>query len=268
MTDLNEQNDFSDTLTYSDSDDDLIFEDLEITPLANLADFADDTSENYLFDMESGGINPEDTTGVTTDGALGASNNDLDAAYYGETVYGTRVWGTPNADLDYWRYQDGDATCTVVAQISVYESITGEYISEASAADYAEAQGWFDPEAGTPTEYSGNILNDLGIEAEQSYDNTIDDITNALYYGDKVIASVDASEIWDPEYSSITGEPYEQPDLGHAVWITGVQQYSDNSIDFVLNDSGTIDGQGELVDYWDFMNAWEDRDYSLTIADV
>ncbi|MGL6340647.1 MAG: C39 family peptidase [Waterburya sp.] len=265
MADFNAQTDLDDTLTYSDSDNYLIFQDSEDTPLANMADFANDKSENFLFDMESGGININNTTTSSTDGALGASNSDLADGYTSSSDV-VNVWGTPSSDSDYWREQNGN-TCSIVAQISVYESITGEYISETTAAEYAQEQGWYDPEEGTLREYSGSILNACGIETEQSYDNTIETIAEAMNNGDKVIVSLDANEIWDPIYST-TGEPYEQTDAAHAVWVTGIQQNSDNTIDFVLNDSGTSYGQGDLVDYYDFINAWDDYDNYLTIADA
>jgi hypothetical protein len=119
-----------------------------------MADFAEDESENYLFDMKSGGINLKDTTEVSTDRALGASNNDLTDGY-------------------------------------------------------------------------------------TSYSDVIE-----------------------------TGKPYEQTNAAHTVWVTGIQQNADDTVDFVLNDSGTNYGQKELVDYYDFMNAWDDYDNYLTIADA
>jgi hypothetical protein len=265
MTDLNGQINLDNTVTYSDSDDYSIFEDSESISLANMADFAEDESENYLFDMKSGGIDLKDTTEASTDEALRASNNDLTDGYtsYGDVI---EVWGTPSSDSDYWREQNGN-TCSIVAQISVYESITGEYISETTAAKYAQKQGWYSPKEGTSRKYSGSILNAYDIETEQSYNNTLKTIAEAMNNGDKVIASLDANEIWDPIYST-TGKPYEQTNAAHAVWVTGIQQNADDTVDFVLNDSGTSYGQGELVDYYDFMNAWDDYDNYLTIADA
>jgi hypothetical protein len=178
------------------------------------------------------------------------------------------IWGTPNEDSVYWRQQEGNYSCAVVAQISVYESITGEYISETAAANYAQAQGWFDPNGGTTLEYADSLLDVLGIPTEEYKNATIDTIAQALYQGDKVIVWLDASEIWDPVYST-TGEPMEQDDLGHAVWVTGIQQFSDGSIDIYLNDSGTPDGQLSAVGYGDFMNAWNDIwDNYLMVVDA
>ncbi|NJO95463.1 MAG: hypothetical protein HC764_04955 [Pleurocapsa sp. CRU_1_2] len=49
----------------------------------------------------------------------------------------TIEYGDPLTDADYGQEQDGANSCAVVAQISIYESLTGEYIPEADASDYA-----------------------------------------------------------------------------------------------------------------------------------
>jgi NADPH-dependent ferric siderophore reductase len=57
-------------------------------------------------------------------------------------------------------------------------------------------------------------------------------------------------------------------DADHAVWVTGVEQYSDNTWNIILNDSGIDSGQAKAVNYWDFMNAWDDSNNFLTIVDA
>lgn len=178
----------------------------------------------------------------------------------------TIEYGDPLTDADYGREQRGDASCAVVAQISVYESLTGEFISEADATDYAAEQGWFDPRTGTLLEDTGNLLEDLGIDTTQAYNNSFTDLADALEAGDKPIVALDASEIWDPQYDR-SGNSLEQEDLGHAVWITGISQESDGSIDVILNDSGIPNGSASVVGYDDFMNAWEDTNYFVAIAE-
>ena len=137
---------------------------------------------------------------------------------------------------------------------------------------------------GTPEKYSGSILNAYGIETNQYWDNydgdnydcNLDTISAALSNGDKIIAAVDGNEIWNPIYNTSTGLPDEQTDPGsiayqvsnYAVWVTGIEQYSDNTWNIILNDSGTDSGQAEVVNYWDFMNAWDDSDNFLTIVDA
>lgn len=181
-------------------------------------------------------------------------------------LYDGIEYGDPITDASYWRQQDGSASCAVVAQISIYESLTGESISESSASEVAYQQGWFDPVTGTPVPYTGYILEDLGIDTIQMNDTTLETLEYALSIGDKPIVALDANEIWDPQYD-LHGNSLEQVDAGHAVWVTGIDYQTDGSVDIILNDSGHPNGSASVVDYYDFMNAWQDYDYFATIAD-
>jgi hypothetical protein len=251
-------------------------------------------SEDLLFDFDN-----TDNTEAVTDGLITNNSNNLDTSqgFYSDlnqaatsdNFTGTKsnsqgsginsssdgewgspdLWGTPDSDADYWRRQRGNSTCTVVAQMSIYESITGEYISESTAAEYAEDRGWFSPKTGTLPKNTGKILNSFGIKTKQYYDADVNTIIDAMNRGDKVMASIDSNEIWDPTYSRTTGKPYEQKGTaGHTVWVTGVEWNSDDTANFYLNDSGTSSGQEETIDYWDFMNAWDDYDNLLTVVDA
>jgi len=175
-------------------------------------------------------------------------------------------FGTPFSDAYYWRYQQGQNSCAVVAQISVYQSLTGYYVSESAASAYAQQQGWFDPLTGTLPAHTGNLLNAYGISTYQMQYATLGTLQNALAQGDKPIVGLDANEIWNP-YDDWYGNPVEQADAGHAVWVTGIDYESDGSIGIILNDSGTPSGQLSVVDYHDFMNAWQDYNYFVAIAD-
>ena len=175
-------------------------------------------------------------------------------------------YGTPIEDADYWRQQQGSASCAVVAQVCVYQSLTGQYISEDDASYYAQQQGWFDPLTGTLPANIGNILNVLGIETYQQDNTSFSDLEYALARGDKPIVGLDANEIWTPQYD-LYGTPLEQTNAGHAVWVTGIDYESDGSVGIVLNDSGTPSGMASVVDYYDFMNAWQDYGNFVTVAD-
>jgi hypothetical protein len=189
------------------------------------------------------------------------NSNSLGGLYENTVEY-----GDPLADADYWQYQDGDYSCGVVAQISVYESLTGERITEADASDFAADQGWFDPDSGTYYKDSGNLLENWGIEVSSSYDNSLADLTNALEAGDKPIVGLDGNEIWYPEYDR-RGNSIEQEDAGHLVWVTGINYESNGSVDIILNDSGDPNGSASVVGYDDFMNAWDDTDFFAAIAE-
>jgi hypothetical protein len=77
---------------------------------------------------------------------------------------------------------------------------------------------------------------------------------------------LDANEIWDPIYDYF-GNPLEQEDGGHAVWVTGIDYGWDGSISIILNDSGTPNGMASVIAYADFMNAWQDYGNFVSIAD-
>jgi len=176
--------------------------------------------------------------------------------------------GTPAEDAAYWHPQQGSNSCAIVAQLSVYESITGIELSEDTACQIAESHGWFDPETGTPPSEMGKLLAALGISTYQAYDATLEDIATALEEGDKVIVGLDANEIWQPVYDPVDGTAIEQENGGHAVWVTGIEQTDDGSVQIILNDSGTPDGQRKVVDATDFLNAWQDYGNFLVVADT
>lgn len=175
-------------------------------------------------------------------------------------------YGTPFTDGNYWRQQAGDFSCAVVAQISVYESLTGNYLTEDVASTYAQQQGWFDPTSGTPLAYSGNILETLGIETYQLQNATLNDLADSLARGDKPIVGLDGSEIWNPMYDS-HGNPLDQTNAGHAVWVTGIDIETDGSVGIIVNDSGHSNGMTSVIDKYDFLNAWQDYGNFVTIAD-
>lgn len=175
-------------------------------------------------------------------------------------------YGDPFSDANYWRQQQGEHSCAVVAQISIYESLTGQYISEDAACNYAQQQGWFDPRIGTPQEYTGKLLAALGIETYQQYNASLSSLESALVKVDKPLVTLDGNEIWHPQYDGF-GNPIEQSDAGHAVWVTGIDYKPNGSICIMINDSGISSGMASVVDYYDFMNAWQDYSCFVSVAD-
>jgi len=113
----------------------------------------------------------------------------------------------------------------------------------------------------------GKLLNELGVPTEQKYDSTLLDIADALEKGDRIIVGLDANEIWQPIRDKL-GNPLEQTDAGHAVWVTGIDTKPDGSVKIILNDSGDPNGMMKVVDALDFLNAWEDYGNFLVTADA
>jgi hypothetical protein len=174
--------------------------------------------------------------------------------------------GNPFEDANFWQEQAGSSSCAVVAQMGVYESITGVELPEDAVCQIAEVNGWFDPNSGTSPEALGKILNAFGVTTETQYDASLNDIASALERGDKVIVALDANEIWNPLRDE-AGNPIEQEDGGHAVWVTGIDQDEQGNIKVILNDSGISDGQMKVIDGVDFINAWDDFGNHLVIAE-
>jgi hypothetical protein len=176
-------------------------------------------------------------------------------------------FGEPGENAEFWHQQSGQNSCAVVAQISIFESITGVTISEEKACEIAQENGWFDPDIGTYPSDVGKLLNELGVPTDQKYDGHLEDIADALEKGDRVIVALDANEIWSPMRDA-NGAAIEQPNGGHAVWVTGIDTQPDGSVKIILNDSGHPDGKMTSIDAVDFLNAWEDYSNFIVVADA
>ncbi|MGB7441832.1 MAG: hypothetical protein WA919_12245 [Coleofasciculaceae cyanobacterium] len=175
--------------------------------------------------------------------------------------------GEPHLDAQFWQPQTDAASCAVVTQLEVYESLKGVKMPEEAICKVAEANGWYDPSTGTPQHDVGKVLEACGVETEQTYDATLVDIYDALERGDKVIVALDGNEIWHPLRDASTNMPIEQSaDFGHTVWVTGIHQSQDGSIKIFINDTFTVDGQMKIVDALDFLNAWNDFGNHLVVA--
>jgi len=219
-----------------------------------------------------------DKTLTVTDAASADALFDLGASSLGSTTaktftdtvrastYDPIDYGDPLTDSIYWRKQAGSSSCAVIAQISVYESLTGYRVSETAACNYAESQGWFSPQTGTSIPNIGKILTAFGVATYGGYNPTLNQLAYALSKGDKPIVTLDANEIWYPKRDRY-GNPIEQYNACHAIWVTGIDIKPNNSINVILNDSGTSYGKSEVVSYTDFYNAWRDYSFQIVVAD-
>ena len=175
--------------------------------------------------------------------------------------------GDPLGLAQFCRVQNGPS-CAINAQLGVIESLTGHRIGEADAARFAEQQGWYNPESGTPREYMAELLTHHGIETDVHPHGSIQELAQALEQGDHVIVAVNAEEIWSPLRDLDSGEVIPQPDGGHAVWITGFDPHPDGTFSVIMNDSGLPGGVGQMraVSLEDFMEAWKDFDNHMIVA--
>lgn len=173
--------------------------------------------------------------------------------------------GDPIGLADLWFLQDGENACAVATQTMVLNAVTGLDFDEATLAEIAEAQGWFDPDTGTHPFDVGRILDHHGLQTETSFFGDITDLVEALDRGDHVLAGVNAQEIWQP-LRDVDGLPVDQASMMHSVWVTGVDQTPDGSYYVILNDPGDPDGRLMPVALEDFLNAWEDSGNHLVLA--
>jgi hypothetical protein len=172
------------------------------------------------------------------------------------------VVGTPGADEQVWHQQAHDNTCAVASQQFVIEQMTGQYVSENQLMAQAEANGWYTPGGGTPFDAVGNLLEAHGVPVQREQGASIADLDNQLANHEKVIVGVNAEDIWyaqpghDPSLpvGSYPGIPGQRAD--HAVEVIGIDYSDPAHPNVILNDSGTPNGQGEVVPLDTFEQAW------------
>ena len=127
----------------------------------------------------------------------------------------------------------------------------------------AEANGWYKTGEGTSIEHVGKLMELVGVDCQQSYNNTIYDLVSELSQGHRIIVSVDSGELWTNTFYDVMTEKIEDlsgiQGADHALIVAGVEVNPENPHDVkvVLTDPGT----GKLrVEYSlsDFIDAWKD----------
>jgi hypothetical protein len=161
-------------------------------------------------------------------------------------------------------YQGMESSCGVMAELEVFQSITGHNVPADQGLNLAKALGLYHD--GTSAKDMGQLLNYYGVQTEQRYDATLQDIAQALQRGDRVIAGVNATEVRTPLRNIFTGEPRQQAGGGHALWITGLDPQPDGTWKVIVCDSAYQQGGMMAIDAADFLNAWADHNNFLLIA--
>jgi hypothetical protein len=183
----------------------------------------------------------------------------------------TDVIGDPLNDMEHWHVQETDHTCAVCAQEFMLESLTGLDFSEGQMRELAYALG-ATTDGGTPLESCDAVLNHFGIETEKVHGGTLDDLERELSSGNKILAGVDADEIWNPGRDWVADElvgdriGYWGSDSNHAVQVIGIDRSDPENPMVILNDSGTPDGCGLTVPADEFLDAWDDSGNFMVVA--
>lgn len=177
--------------------------------------------------------------------------------------------GDPAADMHYWHEQQAPDTCAIASQEFILDGLTGHHFTEHQLRDEAEEHGWYTPGGGTPMHDMGNLLEAHGLDVEREQGATIDDLSNALAHGEKVMVGVDHESLAGPEADSwnldqYPGIPGQHAD--HAVEVIGIEQDAANGPTVVLNDPGRQDGRGMMVPLDTFEASWSESGDLAVIA--
>lgn len=153
-------------------------------------------------------------------------------------------------------------TCAIRSQQIILRDY-GIDIPQERLITIAEMHGWYEKGQGTPIQSVGELMELLGVDCHQSYNNTVFDLVSELSQGHRVIVSVDSGELWAKTFEEAFSEKFEDwsgiQGADHALIVAGVEVNPYNSFDVrvVLTDPGT----GQLrVSYSleEFIDAWKD----------
>lgn len=161
------------------------------------------------------------------------------------------VAGTPEKDLENWHMQSEANSCAICCQEFVAEQLLDQEFSEQEMTKFATEQGWYNPETGTTISDVGKLLEAVGLEVKQEYNQTLSDIFGELDDGHKVIVGVNNMILENPEFAELPG--YR---ANHAVEVIGVDYSNPEGVQVILNDSGVPDGKGRVVSADTFAKAW------------
>lgn len=177
-------------------------------------------------------------------GATDTGDNAPDAPEAQENV----TIGDPVADARYHHFQKHPDTCAVVAQQGIIEKHTGQKLSEEALRQEAFQNGWYGP-GGTSGTDVGKIMEAHGVPVESSGSGDMDSLQGALEENKDVIAGVQAREWYR--------DPRVRPEVGHAVWVTGMElDQKGQPLNVSVNDSGEANGAGKTVSASHFKRAW------------
>ncbi len=177
------------------------------------------------------------------------------------------VIGDPGADMTHWHQQTGADTCGVVSQEFILDDVLGRDFTESELREIAASEGWYTPGGGTPLPEMGRLLEHFNLEVDYQEDCTLEDLSQKIEEGQKVIVALDSDEIWNPgavdDDLLYTRWGLPGQDANHAVQVIGVDGSDPEHPAVVLNDPGMAEGQGLKIPADTFMDAWEDSNHYM-----
>lgn len=170
----------------------------------------------------------------------------------GESESTEMIIGNPEKDDDNWHLQSETNSCAVVCQEFVAEQLLDKEFTEEEMINIAKENGWYNSDEGTSPKDVGNILEALGLNVEKNYDVTIQEISEMLGNGEKIIVGVNGAVLQCPSLAECQGIRAD-----HVVEVIGIDATDPQNVQVILNDSGTEFGKGIRRDLDTFLAAWK-----------
>lgn len=156
--------------------------------------------------------------------------------------------------MEHWHMQLESDSCVITQEISVAEQLLGNDLSEEKMLELSKQMGWYD--GGRISESDcGKLLEYMNLDVEKAENLGLNDLVQELSDGGKVICGVNGGILYEPELSEIPGIR-----ANHVVQVIGIDMTDPNNVKVIINDSGTENGRGVVVDADTFMKAWKTSD--------
>lgn len=170
------------------------------------------------------------------------------------------VIGNPAYDMKFWHHQFYN-DCDIVSQQMGLESLTRKHFSE-SALLHEAVHDKTHFNGGTSAEYIGHLYEKHGFPIERHPDATLQELTQKLDDGQKIVAAVNSDLLWNTGvHNSHTLA------ANHSVEVIGVL-YPDNGTSpmVILNDPGIDNGRGIMIPLEQFEHAWATSNHLIASA--
>ena len=170
--------------------------------------------------------------------------------------------GLPWVSQIFWDAQDLSYNCSVAVQNCILQYF-GIEVSEAELTELAMENEWL-TEGGAHISDVGRLLEYYGVETHSNVNATLEDLMSELSQGHAVIIPVDSGELWANTFFEELWELMEDilgmPD--HVMWVTGVDMTDPDNPQVIVNDTGHPEGAGQRYPLSEFMDAWEDANFT------
>lgn len=209
------------------------------------------------------------TVGVDKDGNYVVLDRDGDPVYKDDGTYLYLSEATDQSLVDI--FIDGKPT-----YVKVLETLSAEYLeffTENLGLSVEQVMdGLTMPNPDNPQDWSWTetMFSEFGVESHTGYMSNFATLIAELNAGNKVVAYVDAVELWrSPLTDAIVNSGWVPLAFGrsvenHMLWITGVDLSDPDEPIIILNDSGQEDGAGVRYPLERFLNAFEDSEFEYT----